>query len=121
MARIYNITDRLQGGKPVLEIRDLKLKLNNSLAAAIAIKACTKEKDTDEFDRLKKIVLIAFGKDGLKQLEGQEDFTLPDWLTVVNVVMAALQGVDLDEVQTAEPGKQEPQTPADMTSLTTGN
>lgn len=116
MAKHYNIADRLQGGKPVLKLSDeVEFKINNSLAAAVAIRALSEDEKTDDTKKLRKLAVIALGEDATKQLEAM-DLSLPDWVVISEVIAAALQGVDLDEVKA--PGKQ---APPDLTSLKTGH
>lgn len=107
MAKIYSIQERLQGGKPLLELADgVSFPINNSLAAAVAIKAAAEEKGLDDIARLEKIATIAFGADAVKDLQKRE-LALPDWLVIVNVIMAALQGQELEDVEQPA-GKQAP-------------
>lgn len=108
MARIYDIAERIKNGnvKPTVKIDEgHEFKINTSLSAVLFIKnewtASEKDKDKDEFDVLQNIIKIALGKDAADYIMGQ-DQTIANLSLIVNVIMAAISDISLEEMESAD-------------------
>lgn len=101
MARVYDIINRLENGnqKPVVRV-DLEheFKINNSKAAAFKIMAISEDEKIKDDKRLENIVKTALGKEAFDYIESL-DLSMPNYSTIVNVIMAAIGDVDLEEVE----------------------
>lgn len=101
MARVYDVISRLENGnqKPVIKIdADHEFKINNSKAAAFRIMALAEDKKIKDDKRLDDIVKVALGKEAFDYIEGL-NLSMVAYNTVINVIMAAISDVDLEEVE----------------------
>ena len=101
MARVYDIISRLENGnqKPVIKIdADHEFKINNSKAAAFRIMALADDKKIKDDKRLDDIVKVALGKDAFDYIESL-DLSMIAYNTIINVIMAAISYVELEEVE----------------------
>ena len=65
MARVYDIVNRVANAnqKPKIKLdEEHEFKINNSFAAAIAIKAYSEDKELTDEERIKKIFTVAFSE-----------------------------------------------------------
>lgn len=101
MARIYDIISRLENGnqKPVVKVdADHEFKINNSKAAAFKVMAIAEDENIKDDKRLEDIVKVALGKEAFDYIEKLE-LSMPSYNTIVNVIMAAIADVELEEVE----------------------
>lgn len=101
MARVYDIINRLENGnqKPVIMLdSENEFKINTSKAAAFKIMAIAEDKKIKDDKRLEDIVKVALGKEAFDYIEGL-NLSMVAYNTVINVIMAAISDVDLEEVE----------------------
>lgn len=101
MARVYDIISRLENSnqKPVVKVdADHEFKINNSKAAAFKIMALADDKKLKDDKRVEDIVKVALGKEGFEYIESL-GLSMPSYNTIVNVIMAAISDVELEEVE----------------------
>lgn len=101
MARVYDIISRLENGnqKPVVKLdSDHEFKINTSKAAAFRIMAIADDKKIKDDKRLDDIVKIALGKEAFEYIESL-DLSMIAYNTIINVIMAAISDVELEEVE----------------------
>lgn len=97
--KVYNIADRLNGGKPCIRLDDnTELKVNNTLPAVLMISAIQKKKDKDGLEGLIETAKIALGAEVVEELM-QRDYTLQDWQTILKAIMAAISEQELEEIE----------------------
>lgn len=101
MARVYDIINRLENGnqKPVVRVdTEHEFKINNSKAAAFKIMAISEDESIKDNERLENIVKTALGKEAFDYIETL-NLSMPSYSTIVNVIMAAIGDVDLEEIE----------------------
>ncbi|WP_300382638.1 hypothetical protein [Clostridium sp.] len=101
MARVYDIISRLENGnqKPVVKIDEAhEYKINTSKAAAFKIMAIAEDESIKEDKRVEDIVKVALGGEAFNYIESKE-LSITSYNTVINVIMAAISDVDLEEVE----------------------
>lgn len=101
MARQYDIAKKLseRNQKPTVSIDEEHVyKINNTAPAAMMIEALQKDSEEGEFEMLEKIITISLGQEAAEYIKAQE-FTMPAYTTIVNVIMAALADTSLEEVE----------------------
>ncbi len=101
MARVYDIIQRLENGnqKPVVRIdTEHEFKINNSKAAAFKIMAIAEDETIKDHERLENIIKVAIGKEEFNYIESLE-LSMPSYNTIVNVIMAAISDVELEEIE----------------------
>lgn len=101
MSRIYNIIERLENGsqKPIVKIdKDHEFKINNSKAAAFKIMAIAEDENIKDEKRFEDIIKVALGKEAFDYIEKLE-LSMPSYNTIVNVIMAAISDIELEEVE----------------------
>lgn len=101
MGRVYNIVDRITNGieKPTIKIDEKhEFKINNSFPATIAIKAYAEDKELDDIDRIKKILGTALDTKANEYIQSLE-LPLPLYTTIINVIMASITDVSLEEME----------------------
>jgi len=101
MGKRYNIIDKITNGmqKPTVQIdTEHEFKINNSFPAAMAIKAYTEDKKLDEKQKIEKILGTALDKEANDYIKSLE-LPLSIYVTIVNVIMASLNDMDLEEIE----------------------
>jgi hypothetical protein len=101
MARVYDVISRLENGnqKPVVKVdAEHEFKINNSKAAAFKIMAIAEDEKIKDNERLENIVKVALGKEAYEYIENLE-LSMPSYNTIVNVIMAAIADVELEEIE----------------------
>lgn len=108
MARIYDIAERIKNGsaKPTVKIDEEHVfKINTSLSAVLFIKNEWKEaendKAKDDFDVLQNIIKIALGEEASNYIF-EQDPTMANLSLIVNVIMAAISDISLEEMESAD-------------------
>lgn len=110
MGRKYDIVNKIMGAKErsTIQIDDEhEFRINDSFAAAMAIKAYMEDKKLDEEKKIEKVLGVAFKAEDIKYIKSL-DLKLPGYVAIVNAVMAAIADVELDEIEK----KQEENTPS---------
>lgn len=101
MSRAYDIAERLKNGnkKPTVKIDDEHIyKINTSKNTAIYLKALSEDDKIDEFDSIDKIIEAGLGKEALEYINSL-DLPMPSYTTIVNVIMAAINDMSLEEIE----------------------
>lgn len=94
--QFYDISNKLSRQMPVIKFEEGKeFKINSSLKGAIAIQGIA-ESGKEDLNTLRQIVSIGIGVEGLEYVESQ-DFTIPDWQTIVETISNAMMGLDDEE------------------------
>lgn len=94
--QFYDISSKLTRQMPVIKFEEGKeFKINSSLKGAIAIQGIA-ESGKEDLNTLRQIVSIGIGVEGLEYVESQ-DFTIPDWQTIVETISNAMMGLDDEE------------------------
>lgn len=110
MSKIYDLSTRLGTSRPCIRLADgVEFNVNNSMAAAVAIRHLQKELDGgkgDEFEAIKKMITIALGAEAVEYLENQ-DASITDWMKVTEAVSYALTEEDLPSLSAEKDGKKE--------------
>ncbi|MDV3426664.1 MAG: hypothetical protein LIR50_05675 [Bacillota bacterium] len=101
MSRVYNLVDKIKNGnkKPTVKLdKEHEFTINNSFPAAIAIKAYAEDEELDDMERIKRIVGTAFNADAISYIDSLE-LPMPLYIELVNVIMAAISDMELDEIE----------------------
>ena len=99
--QFYDISNKLSRQMPVIKFEEGKeFKINSSLKGAIAIQGIA-ESGKEDLNTLRQIVSIGIGVEGLEYVESQ-DFTIPDWQTIVEAISNAMMGLDDEEGEPRE-------------------
>ena len=99
--QFYDISNKLSRQMPVIKFEEGKeFKINSSLKGAIAIQGIA-ESGKEDLNTLRQIVSIGIGVEGLEYVESQ-DFTIPDWQTIVETISNAMMGLDDEEGEPQE-------------------
>ena len=97
--KIYNISNRLGGARPVIVLaEDVEFKVNDSLAATIMIEAINDDEDKKDTDKAQEIVTVALGKDAADFLR-EQGASIIEWTEVLTAIMAAISNSDLDDIR----------------------
>ncbi len=99
MGKVYDIMSRLTNNKPVVKIdEEHEYMVSNSKNQAIFIKQLSEDEKLDDFERMDKIIEAGLGKEALDYINGL-DLSLVATGTIVNTIMAALNDMDLEEIE----------------------
>lgn len=99
MGKVYDIMNRLTNNKPVIKIDEgHEYIVNNSKNQVIFITQLAKDEKLDDFERMDKVIEAALGSEALKYINSL-DLTLPATATIINAIMAAINEVDLEEIE----------------------
>lgn len=99
MGKVYDIMSRLTNNKPVVKIdEEHEYTVNNSKNQAIFIKQLSVDEKLDDFERMDKIIEAGLGKEALDYINSL-DLSLKATATIINAIMAALNEVELEEVE----------------------
>lgn len=111
MGRRYNIVNKIMNAKERAEIEideEHVFRINDSFAAAMAIKAYMEDKKLSEDEQIEKVLGVAFKADDIKYIKSL-DLKLPGYVAIINTIMAAIADQDLEEIEK----KQEQNTPSE--------
>ncbi|MFT8347684.1 hypothetical protein [Clostridium saccharoperbutylacetonicum] len=101
MGRRYSIVNKIMNAKERAEVEideDHVFKINDSFAAAMAIKAYVEDKKLDEEKTIEKILGIAFKPEDVKYIKSL-DLKQSGYAAIVSAVMAAIADEDLEEIE----------------------
>lgn len=101
MARFYDIAERMKTGreKPTVKIdEEHSYVINTSKSAVLYIQGISEDKELNEVEKLDKMIAAALGKDASDYIN-EQDMPMPAIVTIVNVIMAAISDVELEEVE----------------------
>lgn len=99
MGKFYDISGKMDFSKSTVKIDDDHIyTINASRAAGVALTSLDKNKDLDEFTKIDKIIKIGLGEDALEYINSLE-FDIPNYTPIVNAIMAALNGKDIEEIE----------------------
>lgn len=104
MGRAYDIAERMKSGneKPVVKIdEDHSFKINTGKSAVLYINAASRDKKKDEFEMMDDIIRVALGQEALDYIT-EQDMPMSNIALIVNVIMAAIADISLEEVEEAE-------------------
>lgn len=113
MGRAYDIAERMRAGneKPVVKIdEDHSFKINTGKSAVLYINAVSRDKDKDEFEIMDDIIKTALGQEGFDYIS-EQDMPMANIALIVNVIMAAIADVPLEEVEDVEREKNQKKSP----------
>lgn len=103
MARVYDIVEKIKNGneRPTVRIdNDHVYTIQTSKNTALFIKALTEDKKVDDFEKLDKTIEAGLGKEALEYINSL-DLPMTAFSTIVNVIMAAIGDISLEEVEKA--------------------
>lgn len=101
MARFYDISERMKSGKEKPKIKideEHEYKINTGKSAVLFIQGISEDKKLNEVEKLEKIMLTALGKEATDYIN-EQDLPMPMIITIANVIMAAIEDVELEEVE----------------------
>lgn len=104
MSRAYDIVEKLKSGskKPTVKIDDTHTyEINTSKNVGILLKGLVEDTKIDEFEKIDKIIEAGIGKEALKYVDSL-DLPMASYVTIVNVIMAAINDVSLEEIEEME-------------------
>ena len=104
MSRAYDIAEKLKSGskKPTVKIDDTHTyEINTSKNVGILLKGLVEDTKIDEFEKIDKIIEAGIGKEALKYIDSL-DLPMASYVTMVNVIMAAINDVSLEEIEEME-------------------
>ena len=104
MSRAYDIAEKLKNGskKPTDKIDDTHTyEINTSKNVGILLKGLVEDTKIDEFKKIDKIIEAGIGKEALKYIDSL-DLPMASYVTIVNVIMAAINDVSLEEIEEME-------------------
>ena len=104
MSRAYDIAEKLKNGskKPTVKIDDTHTyEINTSKNVGILLKGLVEDTKIDEFKKIDKIIEAGIGKEALKYIDSL-DLPMASYVTIVNVIMAAINDVSLEEIEEME-------------------
>ena len=104
MSRAYDIAEKLKSGskKPTFKIDDTHTyEINTSKNVGILLKGLVEDTKIDEFKKIDKIIEAGIGKEALKYIDSL-DLPMASYVTIVNVIMAAINDVSLEEIEEME-------------------
>ena len=110
MGRKYDIVNKIMNAKERATLKfdeEHEFRINDSFAAAMAIKAYMEDKKLDEEKKIEKVLGVAFKPEDIKYIKSL-DLKLPGYVAIVHAVMAAIADIDLEEIE----GKSEENTPS---------
>ena len=104
MSRAYDIVEKLKSGskKPTVKIDDTHTyEINTSKNVGMLLKGLVEDTKIDEFKKIDKIIEAGIGKEALKYIDSL-DLPMASYVTIVNVIMAAINDVSLEEIEEME-------------------
>lgn len=104
MSRAYDIAEKLRNGiqKPTVKIDDNHTyEINTSKNVGITLKALVEDSKIDDFEKIDKIIEAGLGKDALEYINTL-DLPMSSYIVIVNVIMAAINDVSLEEIESME-------------------
>ena len=104
MSRAYDIAEKLksESKKPTVKIDDTHTyEINTSKNVGILLKGLVEDTKIDEFEKIDKIIEAGIGKEALKYIDSL-DLPMASYVTIVNVIMDAINDVSLEEIEEIE-------------------
>ena len=104
MSRAYDIVEKLKNGskKPTVKIDETHIyEINTSKNVGIFLKGLTEDSKMDDFEKTDKIIEAGIGKEALEYLDSL-DLPIASYVVIVNVIMAAINDVSLEEIEEME-------------------
>lgn len=96
MAKVYDLTAKIDNEKPVIKIGDKEFKVNDNHKAVILVQAeLEKKTDTEAFDFVFEKLL---GTDAAKEIDAME-LSFSSAKTLFMAVMAAASGEELETIE----------------------
>lgn len=110
MGKRYDIINKITNAKERATVQiddEHEFKINDSFPAAMAIKAYMEDKKLDEEKKIEKVLGVAFKKEEIEYIKSL-NLKMPGYVSIVNVIMAAVVDVDLEEIEKKQEGKADP-------------
>lgn len=104
MSRAYDIAEKLKNGskKPTVKIDETHTyEINTSKNVGIYLKGLVEDSKMDEFEKIDNIIEAGVGKEALKYIDSL-DLPMASYVTIVNVIMAAINDISLEEIEEME-------------------
>lgn len=104
MSRAYDIAEKLKNGskKPTVKIDETHIyEINTSKNVGIFLKGLTEDSKMDDFEKIDKIIEAGIGKEALEYIDSL-DLPIASYVVIVNVIMAAINDVSLEEIEEIE-------------------
>ncbi|KHS56125.1 hypothetical protein QX51_15250 [Terrisporobacter othiniensis] len=104
MSRAYDIAEKLKNGskKPTVKIDETHIyEINISKNVGIFLKGLTEDSKMDDFEKIDKIIEAGIGKEALEYIDSL-DLPIASYVVIVNVIMAAINDVSLEEIEEIE-------------------
>lgn len=101
MGRLYDISKKIDRSKSTVKIDDEHIyTINASIPAGIKIKAISKDENIDEFEKINQVIQVGLGKKAFEYINSL-DLEIPDYTPIVNSIIAAVNGVSIEELEKA--------------------
>lgn len=104
MSRAYDIVEKLKNGskKTTVKIDETHIyEINTSKNVGIFLKGLTEDSKMDDFEKIDKIIEAGIGKEALEYIDSL-DLPIASYVVIVNVIMAAINDVSLEEIEEME-------------------
>ena len=104
MSRAYDIAEKIKSGskKPTVKIDEKHTyEINTSKNTGIYLKGLVEDSKIDEFEKIDKIIESGLGIEALGYIDSL-DLPMSTYVTIVNVIMAAINDVSLEEIEEME-------------------
>lgn len=104
MARAYDIVSRMNHIKEKSTIKiddDHIYNINTSKSAVLYIRAIHEDKEKEDFELLDDVIKVALGQEALDYINSL-DLPMEGLVLIMNVIFAAVEGVELEAVLEAQ-------------------
>jgi hypothetical protein len=99
MGKIYDIMSKLTNTKPTIKIdNEHEYTVNDSKNQALFIHELSQDPNYNDIERMDKIIEAGLGEEALKYINSL-NLNLKATATIVNAIMAAINDMELEEVE----------------------
>ena len=99
MAKIYDISSRLNNEKPKLIIGEgMEYTVNHSKSTMLILNQKMKDSDMDDIEEIDKVLKALLGEKAVEEID-KLDPPFDFYQTILNAALAAAMGEDLEEVE----------------------
>lgn len=101
MGKFYDISGRMDNSKSEVRIDENHIfKINTDKAVGLKIDSIHKNKELGDFEKIDQVIKVALGKEAFEYIESLK-LNIPSYTVIVNAIMAALSGSELEEIEEA--------------------
>lgn len=107
MGKAYNIIDKLDNSKSTVKIdADHEFKINTHMAAGLKINDIAKNEEINDYERINQIIQVGLGKEAYEYIDSLQ-LNIPSYTPIVNAIVAALNGLEIEEIEEADKKEEE--------------